>query len=242
MCFYRCSSKWFTHTATFDPDFLRRHYLGSLAEPPLGQNTPSSSTTRQPSTLGATAEAPNIHRQDFCRAQPTANPNLGPDQTNSKAGTAKPRLAQPAEQNSSRLSRTECLERASQLRTEVLEAYSQRTDDGTLSVQVESARWSLSICHMRCGEFAAARALMALVAQTRANRLGRDAKKTIDAERQLEYLDMLLTGSGVRGSGLPAGYDSGMYFKDSDSGGEFPSSRWSSVFRKGHASDDNKIV
>ncbi|CAH0026194.1 unnamed protein product [Clonostachys rhizophaga] len=194
-----------SYPATFDPDFLRKHYLGFLAEPPLAQDAPSSSTTQQAFTLGATPEAPDISRQDFGRTRPTANANLGPDQTDSKAGTAKPRLAQPAEQNSSRLSRTECLERARQLRTEVLEAYSQRTDDGTMLVQIESARWSLSICHMRCGEFAAARALMALVAQTRADRLGKDAKKTIDAERQVEYLDMLLTESGMGASGLSAG-------------------------------------
>ncbi|CAI6093076.1 unnamed protein product [Clonostachys chloroleuca] len=193
------------YPATFDPDFLRRHYLGSLAEPPLSQDASSSSIMQQPSTLGGTVETPDIHRQDFCKAQRIANPNIGPDQTDLKAGTTKPRLARPVEQNSSRLSRTECLERARQLRTEVLEAYSQRTDDGTVSVQVESARWSLSICHMRCGEFAAARALMALVAQTRAERLGKSAKKTMDAERQLEYLDMLLTDSGMGGSGLYAG-------------------------------------
>ncbi|CAH0055188.1 unnamed protein product [Clonostachys solani] len=190
------------YPATFDHDFLRRHYLGSLAEPPLAQSATSSSTTQQPSTLGATTEAPGIHRQDFCRAQPAANSDLGLDQTDSKAG---PRLAQPAEQSSSRLSRADYLERALQLRTEVLEAYTQQIVDGKASAQVENARWSLSICHMRRGEFAAARALMALVARARADRLGKDARKTIDAETQLEYLDMLLTGSGVRDSRSPAG-------------------------------------
>ncbi|CAH0003766.1 unnamed protein product [Clonostachys byssicola] len=216
------------YSATFDTEFLRRHYLGSSAEPPLARNATSPSTTQQPSPLGATAEAPGIDRQDVLgvqpRVQPTANSNLGPDQAYSKAGGEKRRLPQPAEQNNSRLSMAECLERARQLRTEVLEGYSQRIDDGTVSVQVENARWSLGICHMRCGDFAEARDLMALVVKTRAGRLGKDAKKTIDAQTQLEYLDMLLTDSRVRGSLSPAGEDSSICLNDSNSSGEVHSS------------------
>ncbi|VUC27044.1 unnamed protein product [Clonostachys rosea] len=202
------------YPVTLDRDFLRRHYLGSLAGPPLAKNTTWSSTTKEPSTLGATVEPPGIDRHDFGDSQAPMKAVSSPGEIGSKSDGAKSVLPQ---QNSARLSRIECLERARQLRTEVLDAYRERNEDGTMSVQVENAQWSLSICHMRCGEFTAARALVALVVQTRTDRLGKGAKKTMDAETQLEYLDMLLADP-MKGSSQPVSDQDSDRDRESNSG------------------------